>query len=321
MLHQEAARAGELVGLRREHHDIQLDVGQVGATELVAGVVGIVDIDDAGRSFNERADVYANQCVYEEDRDKYIAFVNSDTMLASYYRGKRSDALEYRELLHHDGVYRWRRFSIDLVEYPNSTDVEAYLMYENIDDSKRAELLTLERAERDPLTGVLNRTTFAARVDQALHASRREIQHALLMLDVDGFKLVNDAFGHGAGDQALIELAGLLRTILRRDDLVARLGGDEFMVFLCDIPQERIAANKAKQICELSRKAFGEGVHISGSVGIAFYPHDGGSFEALYQKADETLYYVKGTGKNNYAFHRADPDEGCGGKERGGREG
>ncbi len=256
-------------------------------------------------SFNGRTREYADQCVFESDREEYVALLNSDTLLANYYRGKRNYVMEYREKLQSGGV-RWLRLTVDLVEYPNSTEVEAYLMYENIDDSKRAELLTIERAEMDPLTCVLNRATFAARADRILRDSRPDERHAFLMIDIDSFKMVNDVFGHAAGDQALVDTAAAIRAALRREDLVGRLGGDEFVAFLRDIPNDAVAATKARSICANMRKALSLEVQISGSIGIVVSPRDGADFQTLYQKADAALYHVKGSGKDNFAFYGED---------------
>ena len=176
-------------------------------------------------------------------------------------------------------------------------------MYEDIDENKRKELRTRELAETDPLTGVLNRAAFAARTDQIIHSSKADAKHTLLMMDIDGFKLVNDAFGHEAGDRTLIDVANALRSVLRRDDIVGRLGGDEFVVFMNDIPSDAVAANKAKQICALMRKVYSLEVQTSGSVGIAMFPRDGSDFDTLYKKADSALYHVKGSGKDNYSFY------------------
>ncbi|MDD3920915.1 MAG: diguanylate cyclase, partial [Eubacteriales bacterium] len=275
--------------------DVSLDV--------IEGSLLNIGFSKDKHSFNERTDLYAEQCVFTDDRERYRAFANLETLLANYYRGKRADSLEYREKLE-DGSTRWLLLSIELVEYPNSNDVEAYLMYEDINEAKQAELQTKEMSENDPLTGVYNRATFVSKVKQTVQASNENAKHALIMPDVDGFKTVNDVFGHGAGDQTLIEVADILRSILRRGDLVGRIGGDEFVVFLSDIPNSVIAANKAKQICALTRKSFSPEVRISCSVGVAVAPLDGKEFDTLYKKADLALYYVKGSGKDNYAFYR-----------------
>ena len=276
--------------------------------DTVEGRLLTVAFTEGPQSFDQRTEEFVEKCVYEEDRDRYTAFLDADSLLAAYYRGKRAGTLEFREKLPEGGV-RWLRLTVELVEYPNSTDVEAYMMYENIDDSKRAELLTIERAETDPLTGVLNRAAFVAKFEQRVAQLKPHTQCALLMLDIDGFKMVNDAFGHGAGDQALVDIAESLRSALRRDDLLGRLGGDEFLIFLSDIPGDTVAANKARQICALTRKSFSMEVEITGSVGIALYPKDGGSFDELYKKADAALYHVKGAGKDHHAFYHDEMED------------
>ncbi|MDD3921447.1 MAG: diguanylate cyclase, partial [Eubacteriales bacterium] len=259
--------------------------------------------------FHERTAEYANRFVLPEDVERYCAFLQVDALLDRYRSGERNAAIEYREKLKKDG-YRWLRLTVDMVEYPHSSDVEAHLLYEDIDAAKRAALLTIERAEMDALTGVYNRSTFEDKVNALIRTASPNAKHALLMLDIDGFKLVNDVFGHGTGDQTLIDLANLLRTVLRHDDLLGRLGGDEFLVFLNNISAEAVASSKAKQICELARKTFNAEVQISGSVGIAVCPQDGTDFETLYRKADETLYHVKDSGRDNYAFYQEDIKEG-----------
>ena len=266
------------------------------------GTLLTFDFDNAGVSFNERASVYIRQCIFEEDREAYAALVNSDVLLANYYRAHRTDTLEYRELLPQGGV-RWLRLSIDLVEHPNSSHIEAYLLYENIDEAKTVELQTKVLSETDSLTGLLNRTTFISRVEELLHSAKPGSLHAMLMLDVDGFKRINDVFGHGVGDRVLLELSGKLRAITRSSDLLARLGGDEFLLFLTDLPDENTAAIIAKQICTAVRKSFSVEVKISGSIGIALAPKDGEDFNTLYKKADSALYFVKGSGKNDFTYY------------------
>lgn len=252
-------------------------------------------------SFNERVELFIRQVVYEEDQVMYRSFLNSDTMLASYYRGKRVASIDFRAKMQ-SGEIHWLRLSVELVEYPNSTDVQAYMLYEDIDKAKRAELDTVERAETDPLTGILNRAAFISRMEQIVKNSAPGIKHTLLMLDVDNFKQVNDTQGHAAGDQVLIDLTAKIRSILRRDDLIGRMGGDEFFVFLQNIPNEEIVASKAKQICELEIVAQGSEKPVTASIGIAMVPKDGRDFDTLYRKVDAALYETKKNGKNGYLF-------------------
>ena len=260
-----------------------------------------MDFDSAKQTFDERTAEYVNQCVYEGDRERYIAFMNTGAMLAAYYRGHRSDKIEYREQLA-DGSVRWLKLSVDLVEYPNSREIEVYLMYEDIDKQKKDDLVTLERAETDPLTGILNRATFISRMELLLNGSGIGEKHALLMLDVDNFKHVNDTLGHGAGDQVLCDLTGSISAMLRRDDLIGRMGGDEFFVFLKDVPNAEAVAAKANKICALTIYAEGSDVPVTASIGIAMVPQDGNDFDSLYKKADAALYRQKNRGKKGYLF-------------------
>ncbi len=258
-------------------------------------------------TFSARTAEYMRQFVFEEDRERYAAALNPDTLLANYYRGKPTQTLEYREKLPEGGV-RWLCLSIELLEYPGSTDVEAYLLYEDIDETKKAALREQARAQNDPLTGVFNRHTFIEKMDVFLAESAPETLHALLMLDLDGFKLINDSFGHETGDRTLIDAAQTLRSMIRHGDLVGRLGGDEFIVFLNDIQSRADAARKAKQVCNALRRAFSVEAQLSASVGVAVFPDDGEDFASLYHKADVALYHVKATGKDNYIFYDARMD-------------
>lgn len=253
-------------------------------------------------NFDSHMAEYVSNFVFDEDKEQFSEFIHAETLLSNYYQGKRIAVLEYRETADAES-FRWLRLTVDMVERQHSGEVEAYLLFENIDAKKREELATRELAESDSLTGVLNRAVFALQVNDILKNPASCSSNVLMMLDIDGFKQVNDAFGHGAGDDTLIDVADALRSILRGGDLVGRLGGDEFLIFFRDIPSDVVAANKARQICALTRKSFSIEVEISGSVGIAVAPKDGNDFETLYKKADDALYYVKGTGKDNFAFY------------------
>ena len=260
---------------------------------------------DKAMSSHENSCVYARCAVAPEDRERYIAFLDCNAMLAGYIRGKRTEQLDYREIRPEgEGEPRWLRLTVEMVTFPGNADICAYLMYEDVDKEKRLELTARELAETDPLTGVLNRVTFAKRVQKLIDGMAPEERCAMLMLDVDGFKLLNDSFGHAAGDQALIDIANVLRSILRQGDLVGRLGGDEFLVCLTNMYRDGDIEKKAERICEQIHKAYSLEVQISASVGIVVCPRDGREFEALYRKADAALYTVKESGKDSYAFYQ-----------------
>lgn len=264
------------------------------------GTLVDLPLSDSAKTFTELTEEYAAR-VALEDRERYLAFMDSDTMLASYYRGHRSDTLEFREL-GPDGAVRWLRLSVDLVEYPNSKDVEAYLMYEDISESKTAEIRTRTLAETDPLTGILNRSAFIERMESIINSSAPGEKHAMLMLDVDHFKEINDSCGHDVGDRVLLELTGSMRAVLRRGDLIGRLGGDEFLIFLQNVTDGALAARKAQQLCSLGVPIPELDAVVTVSIGIAMLPQDGLHFDELYRKADAALYRQKRAGRDGYHF-------------------
>ena len=258
-------------------------------------------------SFNDRTKLYAEEYVCPDDRKAYSELLDSDTLLAMFYRGEHSAVLEYREV-GANGEDLWRRLTVEMVEYLGSTDIQAFLMYEDIDDEKKAEIERREIAEADPLTGALNRAAFAGKVDELIRADP-SMQSALVMLDMDGFKQLNDSFGHAAGDQALQEVVAVLRSYTRSGDLVCRLGGDEFLVWMRDIPYDAVIGKTVQQMCEHIRKAYSQEVLLSASAGIAVYPRDGHSYDELYPNADKALYRVKQAGKDSYDFFSVTGEE------------
>lgn len=183
-------------------------------------------------------------------------------------------------------------------------------MFEDIDRYKRSELELKAQAENDALTGILNRSAFEAQAKEALAKMKPNERAAMLMLDVDGFKTINDTLGHSVGDKALVDTVDYTSAILRRKDLFGRFGGDEFLILLTNIVNIKNAEAKAHDICKRTCRELSEDIKVSVSIGIAMAPDDARDFNALYEKADEALYYVKKNGKNNYrAYSHIDNDK------------
>lgn len=163
-------------------------------------------------------------------------------------------------------------------------------------------------ALHDTLTGLPNRMLLADRIDQAMSWVREEGGcFALMFIDLDGFKPVNDAFGHHMGDLLLREVALRLREDLRSQDTLARIGGDEF-VLLVQLSEQNDALSLAARQVGLIARAFRvaeHDLHISASVGIALYPGNGQSAQELLMNADAAMYHAKGAGKNGYSFFDA----------------
>ncbi|HEX6321767.1 MAG TPA: PAS domain S-box protein [Burkholderiales bacterium] len=162
-------------------------------------------------------------------------------------------------------------------------------------------------AYNDALTGLANRTSLAPALEQAVERSRRRGNRlAGVFLDLDGFKQINDLYGHDAGDRLLVEAAQRLRAALRSSDPVARLGGDEFFVVLEDLqnnaPAERVAKKLLAALLEPYDLGGGNQARISASIGISVFPDDAGDAATLVKHADAAMYAAKQAGKNAYRF-------------------
>ena len=158
-------------------------------------------------------------------------------------------------------------------------------------------------ASHDALTGLPNRLLLDDRIAQAIaHSQRHSHEFAVLVVDLDRFKLINDSLGHRAGDELLREVALRLKSAVRAVDTTARVGGDEFVVLL-DGPLTQAEAveigTRAIKVMEPSLRLLGIDVHISASIGIAFYPRDGASVDTLLARADAAMYSAKERGRNN----------------------
>ncbi|MCK6425536.1 MAG: EAL domain-containing protein [Burkholderiaceae bacterium] len=159
----------------------------------------------------------------------------------------------------------------------------------------------------DPLTGLPNRAAFQARL-QAVVAAPGE-PAALLLLDLDHFKSVNDTLGHEAGDRLLVEAAARLRACLASGQHIARLGGDEFAIVLPALPDSAVAAALAQRLIEVLVRPFQLGtseVYVSASIGIAMYPADAAEAESLLRCADVAMFDAKAQGRSGYQFHCAE---------------
>ena len=162
-------------------------------------------------------------------------------------------------------------------------------------------------ASHDPLTGLFNRSMFNDRLQQALaQAVRFERSLALLFIDLDGFKHVNDTLGHNAGDAMLADLATRLRVTLREGDVIGRMGGDEFVVLIEEFTEATQVAEVAKKVLETVTRPFalqGKECQVTASIGIGIYPDDGKDAQTLLKNADIAMYRVKQQGKNSFRFH------------------
>ncbi|MEQ1620916.1 MAG: EAL domain-containing protein [Methylococcales bacterium] len=180
-------------------------------------------------------------------------------------------------------------------------------LFSDITDKKRADELIWAQANFDPLTGLPNRSMFGDRLNQEVKKAHRSgLSLALMFIDLDRFKEINDVLGHDMGDELLKEVAKRLSSCVRESDTVARLGGDEFTIILSELDDTISAERIAHDILlKLARpiQLGNEVLYISASIGITFYPTDATSIEELQKNADQAMYSAKHQGRNRFNYY------------------
>jgi diguanylate cyclase (GGDEF)-like protein/PAS domain S-box-containing protein len=206
------------------------------------------------------------------------------------------------ELHRRDGSSAWVLKNLMLVG--DGAEAKIHTTLVDISDRKRAEEQIEFHAYHDVLTGLPNRKLFTDRLGQSLNRSRRSNRAvAVMFVDLDHFKTINDTLGHTAGDELLLEMSRRLKECIRDDDTVARIGGDEFTIILSDLRQPEDAAAVAQKILEtvqIPLSISGMPIEVTASVGIALFPVDGGDPESLLRNADSAMYRAKESGRNNF---------------------
>ena len=183
-------------------------------------------------------------------------------------------------------------------------------IYTDITERKRAEEDIRHLAHHDPLTSLPNRIALEARLDQSIgEAARNRRSVAVMFLDLDRFKNINDTLGHHVGDLLLVEAARRLRKAVRSSDTVARVGGDEFVVVLPALESPEVAATVAGGILDAVARPFmieGHVLHSTASIGVSVYPRDGGDVDSVMKYADTAMYHAKELGRNGFQFFSAE---------------
>lgn len=212
-----------------------------------------------------------------------------------------------------------RTFSNELMTTPlprpggggsnDATGAEVFGIYcvaRDITDTRQADALISHQTYHDILTDLPNRVLFKDRLNLAmLQARRNNAKLAVMFIDLDRFKLVNESLGHRMGDELLQQTARRLKTCLRRGDTLARFGDDEFTAILPELTGMPDTARIANQFLECMKPAFelgGHAIHMTASIGIAFYPDNGTEIDTLIRNSDIAMYQIKAAGKNGHAF-------------------
>jgi diguanylate cyclase (GGDEF)-like protein/PAS domain S-box-containing protein len=261
-------------------------------------------LDFTGRSMAQELNGGWLEGVHPEDSQECL-----HTYVTAFDRRERF-SMVYR-LRRHDGAYRWI-LDEGTPRYDTLGNFLGYIGHcLDITDQRQAEADVRRLAYYDALTGLPNRRLFADRLTQALAAARRsEHVGALMFIDLDQFKRVNDARGHDIGDAVLRQVGGRLTRFLRDEDTVARLGGDEFVVLLVNLANTpeaaaRLAMGVAEKIRGVMETPFQVGdadYHIGASIGITVFPKAGESEDDLLREADTAMYRAKDAGRNAVVY-------------------
>ncbi|NYE21766.1 diguanylate cyclase (GGDEF)-like protein [Pigmentiphaga litoralis] len=273
----------------------------------------LLDVNMPDMDGFEVADIMSDELHLEETPIIFVTAAYADDL--SRLKGYRSGAVDYIAKPVNDAILL-SKVKVFLELYGSKarlTDALASLEQRNeqlrleIAERRRIEAQMRHQATHDLLTGLPNRALFIETLDQALsRAQRHDEKFGLLYIDIDGFKAVNDSFGHQAGDMLLVEIAQRLRAILRVEDTVARLGGDEFAVVVDHAGDPDALMRKCMEICarlgqpyQLTANGDAFEARVGASIGAAVYPQHGATRDSLIQAADDAMYAAKRAGKNS----------------------
>jgi diguanylate cyclase (GGDEF)-like protein/PAS domain S-box-containing protein len=279
---------------------------------------GIVTVNESGQimGFNPAAEKifgYRQQELLGSPMEQLVAETVRQrfaTCLSRFAgrRNRRSLSLQRREVtaLRKDGEH----FSMELSASEMVLTNQRFFIgiIRDITERKQAEEKIAHLAHHDYLTGLPNRALFLDRLQRAISLARRgQYRAAVLYLDLDGFKQINDTLGHAAGDRLLQEVAQRLKDSVRSSDTVARVGGDEFTFVLNNVGErENVSITAERVIKALSRPVdlCGTSCQVGASLGISLFPDDSEEAESLLHEADEAMYAVKQNGKNAFRFYQ-----------------
>ena len=241
--------------------------------------------------------------VKDEYQDQVIKVLKRENIIERYYQGIVTGSAQYERII--GSHYRWMEITYHILDIQENGEIYCYIYIIDIDKQKRREISLLNRAQRDGLTGFYNRATAIKRIETALNNHHAG---ALLMLDMDNFKQINDRYGHLAGDEIIVKTAQRLKKLFAQDDIMCRIGGDELMIFCLDIDETALIMKLEKVSTAMKEPYQVNDQHIYAplSIGFVMVSSSLAKFDELYQKADIALYQAKQDGLAKYRMYQED---------------
>jgi len=263
-------------------------------------------LKDANQAFLDLFGYSREEIVHSNAKQVY-ASVEDKEIFKQAIQGRDSLRDFEMQLLKKDGTVMDCLLSVTTKRGEDGKIIEYSGIVRDITSQKKAQEMIHHMAYHDLLTGLPNRALFSDRLNMAIAGAQRSGKRiALMVLDIDKFKNVNDIYGHEIGDNLLKSLADRIKGALRKSDTIARMGGDEFVIVIPEIENTADCASVAKKILTVFQKPFdcnGTEIFSSPSIGVAIYPEDGDNDETLIRCADIAMYAVKAKGGNNVCIY------------------
>ena len=250
-------------------------------------------------SYSSLFEEFVNKVVHPDDRKHYFELMQCRNFEQSWANGIDRLGCEFRRIVEQNKMM-WMELKVHLFQEPMTRHLFALFYIKNIDAGKKQQIQLVYEAERDPLTGVFNRKAAETAIRDYLKRVQEDEVCAFIILDMDNFKEINDVYGHKAGDEVLVKLAGLVSRTFRRSDIIGRFGGDEFILFLKNIGSEA----RVRERLDVLYTVLGEQKEPELSCSLGVVLAQGGAFyEKLFRHADTALYDAKSGGKGSYVFY------------------
>lgn len=268
--------------------------------------------DSVGKTYDEAFNYALKKYVYPEDIELVSKKYNREALLQAFKSGRSEVAFEFRTN-ETGGRYVWS--SVTIIPIIDASNHSIYCMayFRNVNERKNAEIALMEKAQTDSLTHLYNNETTKMLIGNYLLRDGKDGKHALLIMDIDDFKHVNDTWGHLFGDAVLRGISQKMKQLFRSTDVLGRIGGDEFVIFLKNAGSIDFIKEKSAELLKVFSDSFRDearGYNISGSIGIAVYPQHGATYTELMAHADKALYDAKDGGKNGFVVYNDDADKG-----------
>ncbi|MDO5406476.1 MAG: GGDEF domain-containing protein [Eubacteriales bacterium] len=272
-------------------------------TEDLQRVGGIWERDWQRKGLKERTVLqmirsHIRETVHSPEAELWCSYFEKEQIRGQYLAGMAVQRHSFKWMI--EGELRW----VDLVIYvicgEQGEGIYALLCLKDVDKVRRREIAQESAANTDPLTSVYNRRMFERMVKRFIRQTEGAAEGALLLLDIDDFKSINDRFGHMEGDAALLGMAKSLRETFRHDDVIGRFGGDEFLVFVRNVTDREILNCRLNELFLVLQKQ--ERMPLTCSVGISFVRRENFSYERSLREADLALYQGKRLGKNQMCY-------------------